>query len=360
MEFQNKTIQRRRQAWAIAVVVGTAMWLSACGGGSGGVDSEVLMPPLATAKSCNNIAGTLDAVQSTLLGQLTPVVQGIPTVGPAAAGATTALSRALDTVDALSGSLSTLAATRSPQQFTTGLSGVGDSLLCASSSLSESLALLAGQSSVPVPGLSQVQASLAALAGRVATGLVGSTPGGDLTQLTNQLVVLANQLQGLAGQLPVPVNQPYLQQVLALNATTFSSLALLLDDTGKMNGDKLATDTTALLLALANNLSLPLPTQLGLPSNGLAPVISQLRAASEAIRGGLSAVASPTLQAVSAVLGAGGAAGSFPDLLIASLPGTDSASSSQAVARLSQALQGSGGLSLLTALLQAFGGQLPG
>lgn len=350
---------------AVAASVALAIGLSACDSSGVGTNAAVL-PPVTTAKSCTNITGSLDVLQTTITGQLRPAVLALPVVGGSAAGATTALSQTLDAVDAISNSLTTLAQTQNPQLFTAQLSGAGDSVLCSGASLSDALAQLSTAQTLPVPGLAQVQQTLAAVSASVADGLVGTAPGGDLHALTDQLVVLASQLQTLSSSLPVPVNQPYLQQVLALNATAFNSLALILGDLGALDGTKLSADVTALLVAGAVSLPTSLAGQLGVPASVLSPVSSQFLIASQAINTGLAAVAAPTLQAVSAVLGgvgtagAGTAAGSFSDLLDGSLTDTSSLASLTRVTQVTQLLGGStGGLSLVTALLQSFGGVLP-
>ncbi len=348
------------RALKVAAACALTVALSACGGGSDAVSNGALMPTLATPKSCNNIAGNLDVLQTAIDGQLRLAALSLPTVGTSAAGATTALAQALDTVDALSNALTSLARTQNPQQFTAQLSGAGDSILCSSASLSNALALLATAQTAPIPGLSQVQQTLAQTTQRVADGLVGTAPGGDLTLLTNQLVTLANQLKGLSGNLPPQLNQPYLREILALNATTFNALALILTDVGALNGNKLAADVTALLLAGANSLQLPLAGQFGIPGNALSPVTNQFTAAAQAVGAGLGVVAAPTLQAVSAVLGGVNATGSFSDLLDGGLASSGgNAASLGRITQLTQQLGGTGGLSLVTALLQSFGGLLP-
>lgn len=356
------------QRLGIAGAVAAVMSLAACGGGSdavSGATNAAVIPPVVTAKSCNNITGNLDVLQTALLGQLRPAVQAIPTVGTPAAVATTALSQTLDTVDAISNALTTLAQTQNPQQFAAQLNGAGDSLLCSGSSLSDALSQLATAQTAPIPGLSAVQQTLATASQRVADGLVGTTPGGDLTLLTNQLVALSTQLQALSGNLPAQLNQPYLKEVLALNATAFNALALILGDLGALNGNKLATDVNALLLAGATRLPVSLATQFGIPTSALSPVTTQFTLASQAVSTGIGAVAAPTLQAVSAVLGAangtalGTAAIPFADLIDGSLTGSGSAASVGRVTQVTQQLTGTGGLSLFTALLQSFGGVLP-
>lgn len=353
----------------LAASVAVTMGLVACGD-SGSVDpNAAMLPPVTTAKSCANITGNLDVLQTAITGQLRPAVLMLPVVGTPAAGATTALSQTLDTVDAISNALTALAQTQNPQLFAAQLGGAGDSVLCAGASLSDALAQLSTTQTLPVPGLSQVQQTLATVSASVADGLVGTTPGGDLRVLTDQLVVLANQLRTLSTSLPAPVNQPYLQQVLTLNATAFNSLALILGDLGALNGAKLSSDVTALLVTGANSLPTSLAGQFGLPANVLSPVSSQFLLASQAINTGLSTVAAPTLQAVSAVLGgvgttgAGTAVGSFSDLLDGSLTDTSSLASLTRVTQVTQLLGSgtgsTGGLSLVTALLQSFGGVLP-
>ncbi len=354
---------RSGRSFAMAASLALAAGLSACGGG-GGTDA-VALPTLITAKSCTNISGGLDTLQGVLTGQLRTAVLALPTVGAPAAGATTALSQTLDTVDAVSNALTTLARTQNPQQFTAQLTGAGDSILCAGSSLSNSLSLLASVQGTPVPGLATVQQTLALVSQRVADGLVGTVPGADLKGLTNQLVTLSQQVATLSSNLPTQINQPYLKQVLALNAVAFNSLALILDDLGALNGAKLSTDVTALLVAGANALQGPLATQFGIPTTVLGPVTSQFLAASQTLNSGLTAVASPTLQAVSAVLGGvaatpvGSAASTFSDLIDSALSSTSTGSPTARVTLLTQQLGGTGGLSLGTALLQSFGGLLP-
>ncbi|MDO9453491.1 MAG: hypothetical protein Q7J29_11620 [Stagnimonas sp.] len=355
----------------LAASVATVMGLTACGGGAAGdVTDSVLMPTLITPKSCNNIAGNLDVLQSTLVNQLQPAVRAIPIVGPSAASATTALVLTLDAVDAVANSLTTLASTQSPQQFTEQLTGVGDSILCSGSSLSNSLSLLATAQSIPVQGLAQVQQTLAQVSQQVANGLVGTVPGADLSVLTDRLVVLANQVRDLSTNLPPQFNQPFLKEVLALNATAFNSLALILGDLGALNGNKLATDVTALLIAGANSLQVPFAEQLGLPANVLSPVTNQFSIAAQAIGTGLGAVAGPTLQAVSAVLGGvnsatGSATGAFSDLIggtLSSVPVVGTVASTARIEEVTQLIGGTttGTLTLLQALLSTFGGRLPG
>jgi len=357
------------QHLGLAGIVAMTMGLAACGGGSDGVSgvaNPAIIPPAIPPKTCNNIAGNLDVLQTALTGQLRPAVQSLPTVGVPAAAATTALSQTLDTVDAISNALTTLARTQNPQQFSAQLTGAGDSLLCSGATLSDALSQLASSQSVPIPGLSVVQQTLATASQRVADGLVGTAPGGDLTLLTNQLVALAAQLKALSGNLPTQVNQPYLREVLALNATAFDSLALILNDLGTLNGAKLSNDVTALLLSGATSLPVSLATQFGVPTSALSPVTTQFTAAAQAVSAGVGAVAAPTLQAVSAVLGAangtalGTAALPFADLIDGSLTSTGSTASVGRVTQVAQQLTGvTGGLTLVTALLQSFGGVLP-
>jgi len=362
MDFRTKgrkAFGLARNSALVAVVV-AAMGLSACDSG-GSAGNAVVMPPVTTAKSCTNIVGNLDPLQTTLTGQLQPAVLALPLVGGSAAGATAALSQTLDAVDAITAALTTLAQTQNPQLFTAQLSGAGDSVLCSGASLADALAQLTTSQALPIPGLATVQQTLSTVLTRVADGLVGTAPGGDLQLLTDQLVVLATQLQTLSASLPVPVNQPYLQQVLALNATAFSSLALILGDLGALDGDQLSYDVTALLLAGANGLPASLATQLGVPVAVLAPLNSQFLLAAQTLHAGLTTVATPTLQAVSAVLGGVGSAGAtdaFSDLLDGSLTDTSSVASLTRVTEVTQLL--GTGTSLLTALLQTFGGVLPG
>lgn len=344
---------------ALAAMIVTTMALSACDSG-GGASNAVVMPPVTTAKSCTNIVGSLDPLQTTLTGQLQPAVLALPVVGGPAAGATAALSQTLDAVDAISAALGTLAQTQNPQLFTTQLGGAGDSVLCSGASLADALAQLSTSQTLPIPGLAAVQHTLSTVLARVADGLVSTAPGDDLQLLTDQLVVLASQLEALSASLPVPVNQSYLQQVLALNATAFNSLALILGDLGALDGDQLSYDVTALLLAGANGLPTALAAELGVPTATLAPVNSQFLLAAQTLHAVLTTVATPTLQAVSAVLGGGsvGATASFSDLLDGSLTDTSSIASLTRVTEVSQLL-GTGN-SLLAALLQTFGGVLPG
>lgn len=361
---QKKSGLRRLSLRSLGMVgsVALVMGLSACGAGSDAATANnAVLPPAIIPKSCTNITGNLDMLQSALLTQLKPAVQALPTVGTPAAGATTALSQTLDSVDAISNALTTLAQTQNPQQFTAQLTGAGDSLLCSSSSLSDALSQLASSQSAPIPGLAQVQQTLALAAQRVADGLVGTAPGGDLTLLTSQLIGLSTQLQGLASNLPPQLNQPYLNQVLVLNATAFNSLALILGDLGALNGNQLAADVTALLVTGANSLQVPLATQFGIPATALSPVTSQFIMASQAVGSGLGVVAGPTLQAVSAVLGAvpGTTALPFADLIDGSLTSDGSASSITRVTALTQLLGANSGLTLLGSLLQSFGGVLP-
>lgn len=349
-----------------AVALGSAMLLAACGSTDDVLSNPAALPTLVTAKNCSNVTGPLDTVQGLLLNPLRGAAAALPTVGPTAASATAALASTLDTVDGLSAALTTLARTQSPQQFTARLPAVGDSILCAGASLSESLALLAGQPNVAIPGVVLVQGMLAAVSQRVANGLVGVTPGADLTALTSQLVQLSNQLASLAGSLPAQVDQPFLRQILELNALAYNSLALILADVGALNGDKLAADITALLVGAADQLdTLPLPAQLGVPSNVLTPVIEQLRNASVALDNSLSATLQPTLQAVSSVLGGASitapatALASFADLLAGGIASNGSAVSNARVGEVTQQLNGTGARSLVTVLLQFFGGLLP-
>lgn len=348
---------------AVALSVGG---IAACGGGGGGdaATSAVMMPPATVPKSCNNITGQLDTLQTTLTSQLRPVVQGLPTVGATAAAATTALTQALDTVDAITAALTTLASTQSATQFTAQLSGAGDSLLCSGSSLSNALALLATlPGGSQVPGLSQLQQTLASVAQRVSDGLVGAAPGADLKALTDLLVVLTNQLKIVSDSLPAALNQPYLKEVLALNATALNSLALILGDLGALNGTKLAADVTALLQAGANALPVSRAAQLGIPVNVLNTITSQFNALAQPLNNGLAAVAAPTLQAVSAVLGgvtsigsATAATGTFSDLIDGALT---TGGSTASLGRVTQVTSLLGSSNLLTPLLQAFGGLLP-
>lgn len=346
-----------------AALLGATIVLAACGGGgSDGSGSTAVLPPAITPKSCNNITGTLDTVQTALGSTLRPAVQALPTIGTPAASATTALSQTLDTVDAISNALNALARTQNATQFSTQLSGAGDSVLCASATLSDALSQLAASQGTPIPGIAVVQNTLSLVAARVADGLTGTTPGADLSALTSQLVALATQLRSLSTSLPVGANQPYLREVLALNASTFDSLALILGDLGALNGNKLATDVNALITTLANSLR-PTATQLGVPTTVLNTLSAPFQTALGATTGSLGAVAAPTLQAVSAVLAAanttalGTAAGSFSDLLDGALAGT--AAGTASTTRVTQLTSLLGSTNLLTALLQSFGGRLP-
>lgn len=361
------------KAPAMAVLTMT-LALSACGGGGSEESanainpgnaatpplSNIFLPSVTAPKSCNNVAGGLDTLQTALLSQLQPAALMIPTVGPAAASATTALSQALDTVDALTAALTLLAQSQNPQQFSTELLDVGNSLLCSSASLSTALAQLGNSQSLPVPGLAEVQQSLAAVAGRISGGLVGSSPGADLRLLTGQLVTLANQLASLSRNFPGAAGQPLVAELLSLNASTFSSLALILEDAGTLNGTRLASNVSSLLRNLGN--SLQLAGQLGVPASALSPVTSQLVTLAGTIEPALAAVTAPTLQAVSAVLGGvsqsvpGSAGGAFSDLLAGSLTSSGSASSTERVTQITQQLTST---SLLSSLLQFFGGRLP-
>lgn len=350
-----------------AAVVASAAALSACGGVGDALSNPATLPSLVTAKSCDNVVGSLDTVQGLLINQLRNSAARLPTVGGAAASATTALASTLDTVDGLTNALTTLARTQSPPQFTAQLPAVGDSVLCAGSSLSESLALLAATPNVNIPGLVTVQGTLAAVSQRVAGGLVGTTPGADLSALTAQLVTLSNQLADVADNLPAQVNQPFLKEILELNAMSYRSLALILTDVGALDGDRLSADITALLVGTADSLAaLPLPAQLGVPSNVLTPVIEQFRNASVALDNSASAVLQPTLQAVSAVLGGTSitapatALGSFSDLLQGGIASNGSTQSDARVGEVTQLLNGTPARNLLTVLRQTFGGLLPG
>lgn len=346
---------------ALATAVAATMGLSACGGGSDSAPSAVL-PGLITAKSCNNITGALDVVQNAITGQLKPAAQSIPVIGGAAATATTALNQTLDVVDVLVSALTTLASTQNPQLFTAKLPGIGDSLLCAGASLSDALAQLATAQSIP--GLDQVQLTLARISQQVADGLVGTTPGGDLKVLTGLLSALALQVNRVVANLPVPADQAYLKQVLTLTANSFNSVALILDDLGALNGAKLSSDVVALLQSTLDGLLLP-ANQLGLPANALSPVTNQLKIVTGSLGNTLTAIAAPTLQAVAAVLGAIGIGVNgtptqiFSDVLEGSLSNTVAALQPSRLTQLILALNGGPLLNLLSALLQSFGGVLP-
>lgn len=359
-------VSRIAAQFGTAAALASALVLSACGGVDDVLSNPATLPTLVTAKSCNNVTGTLDVVQGLLVNQLRPTVASLPTVGATAASATTALASTLDAVDGLSGALTTLARTQSPQQFTAQLPAIGDSVLCAGSSLSESLALLATTPNVTIPGLVTVQGTLAAVSQRVANGLVGTTPGADLSVLTAQLVTLSIQLADIADNLPAQVNQPFLKEILQLNARSYRSLASILTSVGALDGDQLSADITALLTGTADSLAaLPLPAQLGVPSNVLRPVIEQFRNASVALDNSASAVLQPTLQAVSAVLGGASitapatALGSFSDLLKGGIASNGSTGSDARVGEVTQLLNGTTVTDLTTVLLQVFGGLLP-
>jgi len=350
----------------LALPLALGVTLTACSSSGDPNANSVLMPALATAKSCNNVTGTLDPVQTSLLGQLAPAALSIPALGSTAAGTTVSLSQALDAVDAISRALTVLASTQNPQLFTAELTGVGDSLLCSGSSLSNALAQLAAAQPAALPVITPVQATLALVSQRIADGLVGSAPGADLRVLTDQLVVLADQLRTLTATLPVPANQPYLQQLLTLNANTFSALAVILTDLGALNGTKLSTDVVALLVNTAASLQQAVPAQLGVPAGALTPVVTQFNMAAQTLGLGLGAVAGPTLQAVSAVLGGvnltgvGTATGAFSDLIDGGLADSAGAASLTRVTQLTGLLTGVGGsTNLVSALLQSFGGILP-
>lgn len=377
MNSKKNTVRSLGVAGSLALT----MALAACGGGGAGSTTAAVtpapntpttpspvMPTLVAPKSCTNVTGDLDALQTALTTQLRPALLAIPTVGAPAASATAALNKTLDAVDAITSALTALASTQNTQAFTAQLSGAGDSILCSGASLSDSLALISSSQALPVPGLAQVQQTLASVTQHVANGLVGTTPGGDLTALTSQLVLLANQVRDLSTGLPAQFNQPFLTDLLKLNATAFNSLALILGDLGALDGTKLATDVTALLTAGATALPLSLATQFGVPASALTPVTTQFTAAAQAISGGLGLIAGPTLQAVSAVLGGvngtplGSATSAFSDLLeggLSSSPGLGTVASATRLDQLTTQLGGNGVTTLLQSLLGSFGGLLP-
>jgi len=354
---------------AATVSLAAAMMLSACGG-AGGSDGavSVLMPPQVTPKSCNNIGGNLDTLQAVLLQQLGPQVQALPAVGAPAAAITIVLAQQLDAVDAISGALTTLARTQDAQQFTTQLGGAGDSLLCSSSSLSNALGLLAASQTLPIPGISAVQTALAEVSQQIASGLVGTTPGGDLTLLTSKLANLASVLQQFTNGLALQNDQPYIKSVLALNAATFNSLSLILNDLGTLDGNKLTMDVTGLLNAVIAALPAAQAGQLGLPAAPLNAVATQVGSALQTVNAGLAVVSGPLLQAVRAVLGGvnatplGSATALFSDLIDGGLATQANLINPGSVARVQQVTQllnATGAPGLLQALLNSFGGILP-
>jgi hypothetical protein len=353
----------RSTLFGTALATGIA-GLSACGAVTSATGSDALsalLPSVTTPKSCNNVAGQLDGVQSALTGTLAPAASQLPVVGGAASAATTALSRALDTVDGLSSAVTTLGQTSNAQAFASQISTVGDSLLCSGSSLSDSVAQLASSTTVPVPGVDKLQSTLAALSQQISAGLAGA-PGGNLTSLTGQLTDVSNQLTAIAASLPAQVNQPFLKQILTLNANAFGSMATILQDFGALNATKLSGDITNLLQNTTTGLANAVATQTGLPSSALTQPLGQLQTVTQTLGTTLTTVTAPTFQVISTVLGATGTVtgtvGSFPTLLTGALSTTGAAQSP--VQQITQTLAGGTATSSLQALLtQAFGGKLP-
>lgn len=343
------------------VLMAGVLGLSACSGGVSTPTGSALLPSVITPKSCSNVSGQLDGVQSALTGTLAPAASQLPVVGGAASSATTALSRALDAVDGLSSAVTTLGQTSNAQAFTGQLSTVGDSLLCSGSSLSDSVAQLASSTTVPVPGVDKLQATLAALSQQISAGLAGA-PGGNLTALTGQLTEVSNQLTAITASLPAQVNQPFLKQILTLNANAFSSAAVILNDFGALNATKLSSDITNLLQTTTTGLANAVATQTGLPSSALTQPLAQLQTVTQTLGTTLTTVTAPTFQVISTVLGVvgtvNGSVGSFPTLLTGALSATGATQAP--VQQITQTLAaGTATGSLQTLLTQAFGGKLP-
>jgi hypothetical protein len=290
---------------ASGALLGAVFGLVACGGS--GSSNPAAGAPQAKL-SCVDIAGPADPAQDALRDELAPQLAQIPEIGDAATELVNAVATLVDAVDALANGLEALLLEQDPDAFAEHAAGAGDAILCFADELNDALMTLtggaAGSPLGDLPGVPAVLAQIENLQNVFGEALRGDAQGGDLTALTDQLVVVAAQLAALADQLPANApDAPLVGDLLMLPSQMLADLAVALDAVGRLDAGATRQAISGLFgsaAALLNGGDLGLPV--ALPVDGALPVADGFAQAQATFDQGLGLLIEPLFRALSATL----------------------------------------------------------
>lgn len=302
----NSTFWQRAGLLAASVcVLAFTAGVAGCGSGSVGT-SDTTIPKLTPQVACTGVTGNLDQAQSALINGLAPALAALPQGGNAASSLVQSLNAVLDVVDALTGGLQDLAATRDPNSFTPALNQTDASLQCSLASLAQALTQLTQQ--IPanqLPGLAPLVTQLQDLFTRLQAGIQGNGKV-DLTPITNGLVSLSQQLAQVAQQArsadPVAAG-PFAAIALALQ-DAFNDTAATLNSLGKLDGSGISSNLLKTVEDVSSVLTLELAIQLHIPVTAILPAADAFGQVIPVLQAALNTLFNPVTGLLSGILNA--------------------------------------------------------
>ncbi|MDT0634936.1 hypothetical protein [Spectribacter hydrogenoxidans] len=272
-------------------------WLAlatGCGGGGGGgsaADDGNQPVPVGG----NQVAGPADPVQDALT-DVGDTTGDAPVIGDTSAALLSALVALLDAPDGLASGFQSFLTSQNPDDLIAGGDLAGDALLSFAAGLSETLIQLTEEGQA-IPGSENLLPLLTQLQVEVQDGITGQTDGGDLTAITDLLVQIAGELDTLSGQVPSQVaDAPLVGDLLTALGTGADDLSIILDATGRLDGD----DTSAALVDSFENLLTSLSGSL--PGDANSALTGAVGDATVQFENGLAVVLNPLFQALRGVL----------------------------------------------------------
>lgn len=272
-------------------------WLAVatgCGGsGGGGSAADDGNQPVPVGG--NQVTGPADPVQDALT-DIGDTTGDAPVIGDTSAALLSALVALLDAPDGLASGFQNFLTSQNPDDLIAGGDLAGDALLSFAAGLSETLIQLTEEGQA-IPGSENLLPLLTDLQIEVQDGITGETDGGDLTAITDLLVQIAGELDTLSGQVPSQVaDAPLVGDLLAALGTGADDLSIILDATGRLDGD----DTSAALVDSFENLLTSLSGSL--PGDANSALTGAVGDATVQFENGLAVVLNPLFQALRGVL----------------------------------------------------------
>lgn len=280
----------------LGALLAASMALTACGGSGGGGSPVVDSGPRDVPPAGQNaVAGPVDPVQE-VLTQVGAGAAQVPALGPASQSLVDGLVSLLDAVDGLAGGFREFLTTQNPDALLQGGRQAGSAILSFSGGLQEALLEL-NQTGQQIPGLGSVLAQLETLQQQVRDATFGAAEGGDISAVTNTLRDLVVTLGDLQSVLPAQLkNRDQVSSLLNVVGNAADDLAVVLDETGQLDGTGTGQALVALVEHLANNLAGVFPgdvgTQLTAPLNQFTGTFQQ----------GLAVLLEPLFQTLRGVL----------------------------------------------------------
>lgn len=267
-----------------------------CGGSSSGSDSDGNNGPGTSVPiGGNNLVGPADPIQDALV-QAGEGAEAAPVLGDPASALISSLVALLDAPDGLATGFQNFIGSQDVNDLFDGGENAGNAILSFASGLEEALIQLTEEGQA-IPGSEALLPTLIALQEAVQDGTSGANDGGNLTVVTDLLVQLAGQLDGLADQVPAQAQDaPLIGDLLTALSGGAGDLAIILDSVGRLDGD----DTSAALIASFENVLDALTGSL--PGDAGAMLPAAVTDATAQFQRGLAIVLNPLFQGLRGVL----------------------------------------------------------